>query len=284
MNGKSYRNGNATVTIHENGIRTVQHEGKLELDDPLNVEIKLTTTSLRGRNPVDYDGIKCDYDKLKSITKTLPKGTELNLAINQIDEDLLIFIDWCKDRVVLCNLTINQIHVEKHLQEIKDLIRKVSIRELRISIMDVETFNRLPQEILNYRNTVANVHVGIDSVEVIPLLDVHRINCIGFNEEVETQSIFSKKVAQNFMHWKIETGNLISKSRIHFDKLATIQLDIYDYYTESELESITELEDDIVVDLNDCTYSPSYYSTEKIPFEDNTVRSYYHSLKNAERV
>ena len=46
-----YKNGNASVEILENGTRIVEYEDSLNLDYPLNIDIRVSTQCSFGYNP-----------------------------------------------------------------------------------------------------------------------------------------------------------------------------------------------------------------------------------------
>ena len=47
----NYQNGNVDVTLHECGTRVIEYEGELRLDQPLNIDIRVSNRCAFGLNP-----------------------------------------------------------------------------------------------------------------------------------------------------------------------------------------------------------------------------------------
>src|SRR5574343_495918 len=100
-----YKNGNANITLYNDGTRIVEFENKLQLEYPLNIDIRVQSACPLGYNPkankaicsfchesARTDGKECDYEKLKSVLKDLPKGSELAIGYNHYSTDLKEFL------------------------------------------------------------------------------------------------------------------------------------------------------------------------------------------------
>lgn len=121
----TYQNGNATVEIFSDGTRTIEWKDgeELDLDFPLNIDIRLMTKCDFGYNPTTgksvcsfchesarTDGEECDYQALLEVLTeaNLPAGIELAIGMNDITTGLISFLQSCKSYGWIVNGTINQ--------------------------------------------------------------------------------------------------------------------------------------------------------------------------------
>ncbi|KAI9549456.1 LOW QUALITY PROTEIN: hypothetical protein GHT06_001856 [Daphnia sinensis] len=173
-----YKNGNAVVAIHNDGTRIISYENDLQLDYPLNIDIRVSTKCSFGFNPstgtavcdfchesATMNGTDCNYDTLFEKLNGLPVGIELAIGSNELTDNLVIFLERCKNQGWICNVTVNQGHLKRDKDKIIECINAGLIKGLGISYRS--GFSAIPPELLNYENTVVHVINGIDSIEEV---------------------------------------------------------------------------------------------------------------------
>lgn len=182
---KEYENGNALVSIWEDGTRIIEFEGDLQLAYPLNIDIRVSSKCPFGQKEdgspslcsfchesAKVNGVECDYNKLKEKLAGLPKGIELAIGCNILSEGLIDFIEWCarEENDYIVNLTVNQGNIRQYSKKLLEMADNNLIKGLGVSYRQSLKWN-VPEEIVNYKNTVFHVIAGIDEIEDILDLD-----------------------------------------------------------------------------------------------------------------
>ena len=137
-----YQNGNGLVSIYHDGTRKVG----LQLAHPLNIDVRVSNACSFGMHPVTgmaicefchesarTDGRDCDYEALKDYIYRYPAGTELAIGCNKATESLEDFLWWACDIGYICNITINQGHIQRDKKLLKSWVRDQLIYGLGIS-------------------------------------------------------------------------------------------------------------------------------------------------------
>lgn len=136
-----YKNGNITVTRWDDGT-TVRHTDDDEFRPMFaeNCDVKITD-KCDGGCQFCYEGCTVhgkhgDIMNDKFINSLYPY-TELALNGNDLSHpDLVPFLSRLKEKKVIANLTVNQIHFERHYNFIKELLDKKLIWGLGISLRE----------------------------------------------------------------------------------------------------------------------------------------------------
>jgi hypothetical protein len=288
-----YNNGNATVELYEDGTRVIQFEDQLQLDYPLNIDIRVSTKCAFGYNPTtntafcDFchesartDGNECDYKSLQDKLVGLPKGIELAIGANEITVDLCGFIWWCKDHGYIVNLTINQGHIKRDEVTLKGMIESGLIKGLGISYRSSLNW-KVPQSILDYDNTVVHVIAGIDSIEDVLSLKEKGVKKVlvlgekdfGFNEGKVDLTTRSHK------EWYWWIGKLFNTFDVtSFDNLVLEQLNIKRFFTNESWEVFNQGEHSFYINAVDQYFAPSSRSKLKTDWSLITVPEYFNQL------
>lgn len=286
-----YKNGNAAVQLLQDGTRIVEYDGELDLDYPLNVDVRVSSKCTFGMNPktgkavcafchesATTDGVNGDVEELHFKLSELPIGTEIAIGANQIDKSLFALLFTLHGRPV--NLTVNQGHLPRDCDFIKNLIKNGLIRGLGVSYR--HGMAPIPQEILEYPNTVVHVIAGIDDIH-----DVKRLASIGvkkllvlgekdfgFNQgRVDLQS-HKHQFWRMWVHDLFEMFDVVS-----FDNLALEQLRVGRFVPQSLWDKFYQGEHSLYINAVDGTYSPSSRSPDKTPWDGMSIKEYFQSLK-----
>ena len=287
-----YQNGNAEIEIQYDGTRIIKYEGDLKLDYPLNIDIRVSTRCSFGYNPktnsafCDFchesartDGKECDYNVLMNKLEGLPKGIELAIGANYISMDLVNFLKYCFHKEYICNLTINQGHLRRDLEPLKYLIAKQYIKGLGVSYRGSLHWD-IPQEILDYKNTVLHVIAGIDNIYDVIILPVKKIlvlgeKSFGFNEgKVDLTS-------QSHKEWYRYVSVFFDKFEVvSFDNLALEQLNIKRFLIEKDWDTFYQGEHSMYINAVEGYFSPSSRNSQKTDWNDTNIKTYFNTYRS----
>lgn len=289
-----YINGNSTVEIFEDGTRVIQFEDQLQLDYPLNIDIRVSSKCAFGYNPktgkafCDFchesartDGNECDYEKLKEKLIGLPRGIELAIGANNITLNLVGFISWCKLNGYIVNLTVNQGHVRRDSSHLYTLIDQQHIKGLGISYRSSLKWD-IPDFILNYKNTVFHVIAGIDSIDdVLSLKDkgVKKVLVLGeknfgFNEGKVDLS------TRNHREWYWWVGKMFDTFDVtSFDNLALVQLNMKRFFSDENWDIFNQGEHSFYINAVEQYFAPSSRSYVKTDWNKYSLKEYFHNLE-----
>ena len=294
---KKYNNGNAVVTIENDGSRVIEYENTLSLDFPLNIDIRVSNKCSFGLNPKTgkafcsfchesqtTDGSECDYDMLREKLVGLPKGIELAIGANQFTSGLYEFILWCSLQDYIVNLTVNQGHLKRDSDGLRHIIECGFIKGLGVSYRSSLKWD-VPQFILDYKNTVFHVIAGIDSfhdVEGLSKKGVKKILVLGekdfgFNQGKVDLTTKSHKQWVWWVHNLFSTFNVVS-----FDNLALEQLRINRFFTDENWDVFNQGEHSFYVNAVDKYFAPSSRSNLKSSWDMCSVPDYFKLIRNTD--
>lgn len=287
-----YQNGNADIEIYSDGTRVIRYEDSLKLDYPLNIDIRVSTQCSFGQREdgspgvctfchesAKVNGSECDYYQLKKKLKGLPQGIELAIGCNNLTVDLRNFIRWCSSRDYICNLTVNQGHINKYSADLLNLIDQGHVKGLGVSYRRFLTW-KIPQEILDYNNTVFHVIAGIDEIE-----DVKKLADLGVKKILilgEKDFGFNKgKVDLNtekHQHWRWYLRSLFDIfDVVSFDNLALEQLKPERFLSKSNYDTFNQGENSFYINAVDQYFAPSSRSDDKTSW-NISIKDYFKSL------
>lgn len=286
-----YNNGNASISIEEDGTRTIKYEDdNLNLDYPLNIDIRVSTQCSFADNicknfcheSAVRDGKNCDYDKLKNKLSSLPPGIELAIGCNELINDLCKFIIWCYYEGFIVNLTINQGHIKRDYELLEYLIFYNYIKGLGVSYRDSLKWN-IHKRIINYPNTIFHVIAGIDSFnDVLSLSEkgVNKLLILGekdFGYNSNKVDLTSRKHQEWF--WWI--NKLFDKFKVvSFDNLALQQLHIKRFFTDENWKMFYQGEYSFYIDAVNEVFKPSSRSNEETNWNELSIKKYFNKLKS----
>ena len=286
----TYINGNSQITFDESGTRVITFQDELQLDTPLNIDIKVSSKCSLGYNPktntsfCDFchesnrtDGSECDYNKLKTKLQDLPPGIELAIGSNNLSEDLVNFLLWCKGKNFFCNVTINQGHLLRDQTRLSYCIDNKLIKGLGVSYRSSLKWN-VPEFILNYENTVFHVIMGIDDITDILSLKGKGVKKVltlgekdfGFNlNRVDLTTLRHKQ-------WYWWVNKLYSNfDVVSFDNLALQQLNLKRFFKDKDWEVFNQGEHSLYINSVEGYLAPSSHSNEKMNWDDTTIRDFF---------
>lgn len=283
-----YTNGNALISIYDDGTRIIKFEDELKLEYPLNIDIRVSTQCSFGQKPdgspgvctfchesAKVNGSECNYEDLQKRLNNLPVGIELAIGCNNMTVGLKKFIIWCSFlKGYICNVTINQGHIKKNWSLIQTLINLGYIRGLGISYRSSLKWN-VPQSILDYQNTVFHVIAGIDDIDDVKELSdkgVKKILILGekdFGYNKGKVNLESRKHKE----WRWYLRNLFDLFEVvSFDSLALEQLKPERFLSKKDFSTFNQGEHSMYINAVEGYYSPSSRSDIKISWKDKNLK------------
>lgn len=286
----SYKNGNALISIYEDGTRIVEFDNILKLEYPLNIDIRVSTQCSFGQKPdglpgfcnfchesAKVNGKECNYNTLLEKIKTLPEGIELAIGCNNFTENLLKFLEKTDSMGFINNLTVNQGHINRDKNLIKYSIDNSLVKGLGISYRENLKWE-VPQFILDYNNTVFHVIAGIDNIKNICKLSDKGVKKVlilgekdfGYNKDkVNLDSVKHK-------HWKWYLLDVIKAfDVVSFDNLALEQVKPQRYLSEEDFLTFNQGEHSMYINAVEGYYSPSSRSNIKMYWDNINLKDFF---------
>lgn len=240
----SYTNGNFRTAIFEDGTKIREtNDDEFQAAFAENMDIKITNYCDMGC-PFCHEGSTTD-GKFGDIMNekfidTLHPYQEVALGGGDATShpDLIPFLQKLKDRKVIVNMTVNQIHFEKKQELIKKLVGEKLIYGLGVSLVTpTENFIKL---IKQYPNAVIHVINGVLKPSDIQALENNnlKILILGYKHlrrgddfyDIDHDNI---EIRQSWLYENL--SNIIEKFNVvSFDNLAIEQLNARRLMTDEE--------------------------------------------------
>ena len=164
----SYKNGNYYVSIFSDGTKIRQtKEEEFIPSFAENCDVKITDKCdggcafcYEGCTPGGKHGDILNYKFLD----TLHPYTELAINGNDLTHpDLGKFMKKMKEKKVILNITVNQIHFEKHFNYIKELVNDGFIYGLGVSLKEptdefINMITQIPNAVIHVINGIVSIH------------------------------------------------------------------------------------------------------------------------------
>lgn len=290
-----YKNGNITVTRWDDGT-TIRHTDDDEFRPMFaeNCDVKITD-KCDGGCQFCYEGCTV-YGKHGDIMNdkfinSLHPYTELALNGNDLSHpDLVPFLLRLKENKIIANLTVNQIHFERHYNFIKELLDKKLIWGLGISLREpTDVFIHLVKEI---PNAVIHTINGILTENDLDRLANHdlKILILGYKTTgrgLEYRSNNLGELMKNTTYLGLMLSTIVKDNWfkvISFDNLAIHQLNVKRLMSEEEWERFYMGDDGtftFYIDLVNQTFSKNSViaKTKSLPINGMTIDEMFKVVK-----
>lgn len=274
------------ITLEDDGTRTLEYDGELKLIQPLNVDIRISSSCSFADNVCKnfcheeavVNGKTCDYNELKKHLSILSGGIELAVGVNKFDEDVLNFFKWNKEQGFVTNITINQGHILRDFDFITTAVETKLINGLGISYRNSLNWN-VPQEILSNPNTVFNVIVGINTIDQIKSLAEKGVKKICILGEKDFGYNKGKVDYTKHNEWKWKLQELFELFEIvSFDNLAVEQLVVKRFFNEKSWNEFYNGEHSFYIDAVNKILKPSSRSSEFISWDEINLLNYFETI------
>ena len=276
-----YKNGNYNVRLLADGTKIREtNEDEFIPAFAENCDCKITDKCdggclfcYEGCTPNGKHGDILNYKFLD----TLHPYTELAINGNDMSHpDLIPFLEKLKEKKVVANMTVNQIHFERHQDMIRDLVDRGLIFGLGISLKEpTEEFVSL---IKTYPNAVIHVINGIlRPLDVEMLADNGlKMLILGYKQLRRGEDWYDTDhenivVRQMWLHENLEEM-LNHFEVVSFDNLAINQLDVKRLMSEEDWNEFYMGDDGnytFYLDLVEGNFGKNSLATERFPIMDN---------------
>lgn len=280
----AYENGSTHVEIYEDGtkIRTTLDNVGVAYQ-PESIDLKITNYCDMGcafcHEVSTVKGKHADLDSIKQMLTGLRPGTELAIGGgNPLDyPELKELLSYLISQGFICNLTVNQMHLEdpKYMEILVSCLPY--LRAVGISIVDPKASAKF----INLENvqTVAHVIAGVHSYEdILELSNLgwSHILILGFktfglgtNYQVSNWPDVKQKLYELYTHLPM----VLNTSKCNFDNLAISQLNPQRFYSEDIWDERFMGEDfthSMYVDAVKGYYSPTSRSPHSLRVSSKT--------------
>jgi hypothetical protein len=276
-----YKNGNYNVRLLADGTKIREtNENEFIPVFAENCDCKITD-KCDGGCPFCYEGCTPNGkhgDILNyKFLDTLHPYTELAINGNDMSHpDLIPFLEKLKEKKVIANMTVNQIHFERHQDMIRNLVDNGLIYGLGISLKEpTEEFISL---VKSYPNAVIHVINGILSESDVNMLADNNIKMLilGYKHlrrgvdwyNVDEENIIEKQTwLYNHLEEMLNHFDVIS-----FDNLAITQLNVKRLMTEKDWNEFYMGDDGnytFYLDLVEGNFGKNSLATERFPIMDS---------------
>lgn len=292
-----YTNGNATISLYADGTRIIESaDDKLNLEYPLNIDIRISNRCAFGLNSKTNSAI-CSFchesattdgqtlnrqrlNNLIGVLKELPRGVEIALGINGLDDLDLIeeFLTFCQTHGLIVNITVNQGIVRKIESVIAEWINTSKIYGLGISYRSgMRSIEGL--QLLEYKNAVIHCIAGIDTIdEVIELSQFGAKKILVLGEKNFGFNFGKVKLTtQKHRDWYAKLPHIFNHFDIvSFDNLALEQLKVK--RCVKDWDTFYQHEYSFYINAVDGYFAPSSRSDDKIQFANTNIKEYFQSI------
>ena len=290
----AYKNGNYTVKVLSDGTKIREtNEDEFIPSFAENCDCKITD-KCDGGCPFCYEGCTPNGkhgDILNyKFLDTLHPYTELAINGNDMSHpDLIPFLMKLREKKVIANLTVNQIHFERHQSLIRKLVDEKLIYGLGISLKEpTEEFISL---VKTYPNAVIHVINGILSASDTEKLSDNNLKMLilGYKQLRRGEDWYDKdhkNIIAKQMWLKEKLDKMLSHFEvISFDNLAITQLDVKRLMSQEDWEEFYMGDDGnytFYIDMVEGTFGKNSLATERYPIMDN-IDLMFQQIKHEEK-
>ena len=276
-----YKNGNYSVKILSDGTKIREtNDDEFIPSFAENCDVKITD-KCDGGCPFCYEGCTPNGrhgDILNyKFLDTLHPYTELAINGNDLSHpDLLVFLQKMRDKKIIVNMTVNQIHFEKHYTLIKMLIEQKAIYGLGISLK--EPTNKFVNMVKSIPNAVIHVINGVLSEDDYKVLRDNnlKILILGYKHlrrGVDYYDSNEIEVCKN-QDWLYDNlAVMLNRFKVvSFDNLAIEQLDVKRLLNVEQWNEFYMGDDGkytFYIDMVDGTFGKNSLATKRYPIMDS---------------
>lgn len=278
-----YENGNYNVRIFEDGtkIRTTEEENFISVF-PENIDIKITNYCDAGCKFCHEDStVKGQHGNLNSLfINTLEPYTELAIGGgNPLDHpELVSFLSFLRNKKIIPNITINQVHFESNFDMISNLVKSKLVYGVGVSL--VNPTDKVISLIQQLSNAVIHTINGITTMRQYERISDKNLKVLilGYKMFRRGISYYSPTVQRNMDELKNNIPSLRSKFNVlSFDNLAIEQLNMKSCLSTEEWDRFYMGDDGqftMYIDLVNGVFAKNSTSKIVYPLTENIVEMF----------
>lgn len=196
--------------------------------------------------------------------------------------DLIPFLEKCKSKGWISNITVNQ----KHLTEYDELLTELVVRDLikGVGISVSKTFEGVELKWKSYEHTVLHLIAGVHEYKIIETLvkiGFNKFLILGykqFGRGINYYDKDSKKIEQNLKEWKMYIPKYLNSCVLSFDNLSIEQLEIKRFFDKTQWDSFYMGDDfthSMYIDAVKEEYAPTSRSDDRKAFTETTLHNFF---------
>jgi hypothetical protein len=286
----TYKNGNTSVTLFNDGTKVREYEGIPDIVHPESIDVKITNYCDLGcaycHESSTTEGKHADLDKLLEVLSDLPSGVELAIGGgNPLSHPGLVeFLTKLKERGIYANLTVNQGHLKPYQDLIKYLIKDDLVKGLGISITS-NNFKYVEPLLKLTDNIVYHLIAGVNEVEAMDKLismGKCKVLVLGYKTFGFGVKYHNPKVEQNIRRWYMYLPKYFGKSIISFDNLAIEQLNVRRLFTDKGWDKFYMGDDftfTMYIDAVKQHYAPTSRNSYRKSFSEYALLDYFKNYR-----
>ena len=276
-----YKNGNYMVTLLSDGTKI--RENDLDFFEPEfaeNCDVKITD-KCDGGCAFCYEGCTPNGkhgDILNpKFLDTLHPYTELAINGNDLSHpELPVFLQKMIDKHIIVNMTVNQVHFERHYPFIRFLVEQGAIHGLGISLR--EPTEEFINKVKDFPNAVIHTINGVLSAKDYEMLKDNNLKVLilGYKHLRRGVDYYNNNedIVEKNMHWLYDNLEEMLKhfNVVSFDNLAIEQLEVKRLLSEEKWETFYMGDDGnytFYIDMVEGVFARNSLSMERWPIMDN---------------
>lgn len=298
---REYDNGNYKVQINLGDgtkIRICPDDEVFEPAFPENVDVHITN-KCDGGCPYCYagcteDGHHADLHKYLKLFNSLHPYTEFAINGNDFSHpEMGWLLQELKDKRVICNLTVNQLHFERFADKIQEMIDNEMIFGLGVSLRNPtpEFISLIKKPV--FRNAVIHVINGIVTENQIKALADNKLKLLILGYKMTNRgwnyiSTNKTEVSQN-QKWLYDNLEELPNhfKLVSFDNLALTQLSVKRLLTDDEWEKFYMGDDGsftFAINLVEGYFAENSTSPTHYRIGDKTIDEMFEIIKKNKRL
>lgn len=246
-----YLTGPHKVKLYVDGTKTRELSGTKAPRVPESVDVKMTNYCDMGcaycHESSTRKGVHADVDDLLNKLCNLPKGVELAIGGgNPLDHpQLTYFLNRATKKGFVCNLTVNQGHVNRFSTYLLFCIKQNLIHGLGISVnlatlaKDVHTVQKFTAI---SDNIVFHVIAGVHHPSIVQHLKQHfpnpKILVLGYKQFGFGKQFYNNITERYIYAWQTQIQKYLGNTHLAFDNLALEQLAMKRFFTDKEWSNV----------------------------------------------
>lgn len=286
---QKYKNGNVSVTILDDGTKIRECDGEPKIKFPESIDCKITNYCDMYcefcHEQSSVSGKHADFYNLKKQLCLLPSGVEIAIGGgNPLSHpDLILFLNWLKDKGIIANLTVNQNHLIRYKDLLFTLLNNNWIHGLGISITN-DSFQIIKELMKHSNNIVSHLIIGIHNIEMLDKLSelpYNKVLLLGYKTFGNGVDYYEKKsdsIKKNIDSWYKYLPKHFNETHLSFDNLAIEQLNLKRYFTEQGWDKFYMGDDftyTMYIDAVEEQYAPTSRSDNRQYFKDISLIEYF---------
>lgn len=235
MTTTKYYNGNCLVSIDNEGTKIREYNSTPKPKFPESIDLKITNScSLSNYCKWCHEGssLHGGHGAILNMpwAQTLTAGTELAIGGgNPLSHpNLTLFLCEMKRKGVICNITVNELHLNEYQNTLKEYIREDLIKGLGISYSGMKQNVPILEELVSLtKNIVFHVIAGVNKVSCLKEIQTihNKVLILGYKEFRKGKDYYSQEVEDIKYQWYIKLYEYFKSGlTLSFDNLAIEQL------------------------------------------------------------